>query len=158
MQHTDLIEHYARQARRPAQWIEGLTPPALLALPVPGTWSIQQLVVHVLDSDLIATHRMRRIIAEENPLLIGYNETLFARNLRYEKANLKTVCDLFELNRRFTADTLRQLPDEVFGRTGVHNERGKVSLEQMLTMYIGHVDHHEKFLKDKRKALGQPLA
>lgn len=153
-----LIETYASQAATPIRWIAGLTPAECSAFPVPGTWSIQQLVVHVLDSDLIATHRMRRIVAEENPLLISYNETLFAQNLFYDRMELELVCDLFDANRRFTADLLRLLPDEAFRRSGVHNERGKVSLDQMLRLYVEHVDHHEKFLIAKRKALGRPLA
>jgi hypothetical protein len=48
------------------------------AFPVPGTWSIQQIVLHMMDSDLIASDRMKRVIAEDRPTLIGYNETAFS--------------------------------------------------------------------------------
>lgn len=158
MNHRTLLETYARQAARPAQWIAGLSRDQLLAHPVPGTWSIQHLLVHVLDSDLIATHRMRRMAAEELPLLIAYDETLFARNLDYDRADPALVCDLFALNRRFTAQWLAGAPDAVFARQGVHNQRGKVSVADLLAVYVDHVTHHEKFLVEKRRALGKPLA
>ena len=38
-----------------------------VAFPVPGKWSVQQLVMHMLDSDLVAGERMKRIIAEPRP-------------------------------------------------------------------------------------------
>ena len=74
----DLIEAYAAGAREPERWTAGLSPSDLNAAPIPGKWSVQQCVLHVLDSDLIASHRMKRIIAEDNPLLIAYDETRFA--------------------------------------------------------------------------------
>ncbi|MFZ4698279.1 MAG: hypothetical protein ACOYMO_09770, partial [Phycisphaerales bacterium] len=36
----------------------------------PGQWSIMENAVHLLDSDLASTHRMRRIVAEDCPLLV----------------------------------------------------------------------------------------
>ena len=58
----------------------------LLAYPVPGSWSIQEIVIHLVDSDLILADRMKRIIAEDNPTLIGFDETQFTRNLHYNEA------------------------------------------------------------------------
>lgn len=151
------INEYESGATRPARWLLGLSPGEVDAHPVPNTWSIREVVVHVLDSDLAATHRMRRIAAEETPLLIAYDETAFAKNLRYESANLAVVTDLFALNRTFTAEWLRTLPSEAFARVGVHNQRGKVTLGDMVQMYVNHLSHHEKFVVAKRAALGKPM-
>jgi hypothetical protein len=38
----------------------------------------------------------------------------------------------------------------------VHNERGKLTLPQMVAGYIDHLEHHLRFLREKRKALGKP--
>ncbi len=120
----------------------------------PGTWSIQEVVTHLLDSDLIATHRMRRIAAEELPLLVSYDENLFIAKLPCDKLEVATVLDLFEANRRFTAQWLRTLPLDAFAREGIHTQRGKVSLGQILELYTKHVDHHMPFVTGKRAALG----
>jgi uncharacterized damage-inducible protein DinB len=152
-----LIEKYANQADVLTRWTSGLSPAELTGFPVPGTWSIQQLVMHMLDSDLIATHRMRRIAAEEMPLLISYDETLFAKNLDYQHADVKLACDLFALNRKFTSAFLRQLPEASFARAGVHNQRGKVTIADFVQIYVHHVEHHEPFLIEKRRVLGKPM-
>jgi len=153
----EMIERYAAGASVPNRWIKGLTREDLLAHPVPGTWSIQELAHHVLDSDLIASHRMKRIIAEDTPLLISYDETAFARALGYDRMDVNLACELFRLNRELTAQILRAQPETAFQRCGVHNQSGKVTLAQVLDMYVGHLTHHEPFLKEKRTRLGKPL-
>lgn len=149
-----LISVFAQQASAPSDWAKGLSRQQLLATPVPGTWSMQTLLIHMLDSDLAATHRMRRIVAEETPLLIAYDETLFAQRCHYEQTDVAQACDLFARNRTFTASWLATLDASVFSRVGVHNQRGKVTLDDMVKIYVDHVTHHEKFAMQKRRALG----
>lgn len=151
------IHDYESGATRPHRWLVGLSPSEIDSHPVPNTWSIREVVVHILDSDLAATHRMRRIAAEDTPLLIAYDETAFAKNLRYDAPNLTLVTELFAMNRKFTADFLRSLPPEAFARVGIHNQRGKISLTEMIGMYVNHLAHHEKFVMAKRAALGKPM-
>jgi uncharacterized damage-inducible protein DinB len=152
-----LIERYASEADDLGKSIAGLSREELNSFPVPGTWSIQQIVMHMLDSDLVSADRMKRIIAEDNPLLIGYDETKFASRLHYDALDAQLACDLLAKIRRLTAEILRQLPDEAFRRTGVHNERGKMTLEEYLGGVVWHLQHHLKFVREKRKILGKPI-
>ena len=110
--------------------------------------------VHLLDSDLASTHRMRRIVAEECPLLVAYDENAFIARLPSADADLVEVLDLFEANRRFTARWLRSLPAEAFSRVGIHTQRGKVTLLQIVEIYSNHVGHHLEFVAQKRRNLG----
>jgi uncharacterized damage-inducible protein DinB len=132
----------------------GLTDAQLNTRIGPGEWSIMENAVHLLDSDLASTHRKRRIVAEENPLLIAYDENAFIARLPSAQANIAEVLDTFEANRRFTARWLRTLPSEAFARTGIHTQRGKVTLLQVVEIYANHVDHHLKFVMEKRRNLG----
>jgi uncharacterized damage-inducible protein DinB len=154
---TAVINDYESGSTRPARWLQGLSPGEVDSHPIPNTWSIREVVVHILDSDLAATHRMRRIASEATPLLIAYDETAFAKNLRYDAADLTLVTELFALNRKFTAEWLRTLPTEAFTRVGIHNQRGKVTLGEMIGMYVNHLAHHETFVVAKRAALGKPM-
>jgi len=153
----NLVEQYAAGGPMVAQAIAGLTQADLLATPVPGTWSIQQIVMHLYDSDLIASDRMKRIIAEDNPPLVGYNETAFSQKLFYEALDPCVAADVFDKNRQLTAVILRKLPDSTFLRYGTHSEVGKVPLAEMVEKYVHHLEHHLKFLTHKRQLLGKPL-
>src|SRR5438552_16490154 len=115
MDHS-LIDEYERGGEKLRQAIKGLDQKDLLAFPVPGTWSIQQIVIHLLDSDLINADRMKRIIAEENPMLIGYDENKFVKNLFYHEQPVADAVKVFDLNRRLFSNVLRKLPKDAFER------------------------------------------
>jgi hypothetical protein len=149
------IEAYAKGGPVLGDAIEGLSAADFLAFPVPGTWSIQQIVIHLMDSDLIGSDRMKRVAAEENPSIIGYDQTLFAQKLAYEKQDPFLAAEIFAMNRQLTAVALRNLPDEAFAKFGTHNERGRITLKGMVSGYTGHLEHHLKFLRQKRAILGK---
>lgn len=152
----EVIEHYARGGQQMRDAFAGLSRDDLLSEPVPGTWSLQQIAVHLLDSDLIGTDRMKRIAAMPTPLLIGYDETAVSKLPGANSFDIGQVCDMFDRNRQFTATILRALPDESFLRWGVHNEIGRVSLGEMVAKYIHHLEGHLAFVATKRRILGKP--
>jgi hypothetical protein len=157
----ELIEQYEKGGEKLALAIRGLTPEDMRCVPAPdagvGKWSIHQVVIHLQDSDLIGADRMRRIIAEDNPTLIGYDETKFAQNLFNHDQSVEDAVTLFEASRRQLARILRKLPDAAFDRTGTHNEKGVVSLGHMLEGYIEHLDNHLKFIHAKRAKMGKEM-
>lgn len=152
-----LIDRFDADADVPARAIAGLSLLELLALPVPGKWSIQQLIVHLMDSHVTAAWRMRRIIAEDNPLITAYDENAFVQRLAYDQTDAKAAVEIFRLTQRMTANLLRTLPDDAFERAGNHTERGRITLGELVPDYIRHLEHHMKFLREKRIALGKPL-
>lgn len=153
----ELIEQYAAGASKLRPAIAGLNAQQLNAFPVPGTWSIQQIVLHMMDSDLIGADRMKRVAAEDKPpTLIGYDETAFARGLFYDQLDPQMACDVFEKNRLLTAEILRRLPEKTFRRTGMHNEHGQMTLGELVANYVEHLEHHLKFVREKQHLLGAP--
>ena len=145
-----LIEEFERGHRPLRQAIAGLSPQQMKAFPVPGTWSIHQIVVHVADSAVIGADRMQRIIAMDNPILQAYDETLFTKNLFYHEQSVDDALTLMELTGRQMARVLRCLPEAAFARLGNHTEVGPISLLQMLQRNVNHVPHHLKFIEQKR--------
>jgi uncharacterized damage-inducible protein DinB len=153
----DLIDSYEDGGRRLHKAIEHLDRNDLSAMPVPGAWSIQQLVVHLADSDLVMADRMKRVIAEDRPQLLAFDENRWVTGLHYELQSAQDAADLFALNRRVLAGVLRVLPDAAFARAGVHSERGEMTLAAIVQLAVNHLEHHLKFLYEKREKLGKLL-
>jgi uncharacterized damage-inducible protein DinB len=151
------IDAYAAGAPLLAKAIAGLSAEDFLATPVPNTWSIAQITIHLMDADLIGADRMKRIIAEDNPPLIGYNQAAFAQKLFYEKLDPFLAAEIFQKNRDMTSVILRNLPEAAFARVGTHNERGRMTLADLVQGYTDHLEHHLKFIRHKRQLLGKPL-
>lgn len=150
-----LLSQYLAAGPKLREGIAGLSAEELRAFPIPGTWSIQQIILHLMDADLIWTSRLKLIIAEDNPTLLGYDETRFAKNLFYDEQSADDAITIVDLNRRQFARILVKLPDSAFDRTGHHNERGPIRLGSCIELCNQHVDHHLKFLYAKRQKLGK---
>jgi len=148
----EAVELYARGAPVPGAAIRGLTAAERTSFPIPGTWSIQQIVLHLMDTDLIASYRMKRIIAEDHPKLDVYDETRFSWELGYQDRDADTACEIFRLNRLMTADLLASLSEHAFTRCALHPEMGMLTLGRLLRIYVKHLAHHMDFL-EKKKAL-----
>lgn len=148
---STLIARYEEGAGKLSAAIAGLTPDALTAFPVPGTWSIQQIVLHVADAEMVFADRIKRVIAEESPLLLAFDENRWASHLAYNEQSAPDAAALVELTRRQIARILRTLPKEAFARVGAHSQAGPQTLAQIIERVTGHLDHHLKYLVDKRE-------
>ncbi len=151
------IENYRRGGKLLQSAIAGLTPADMRSYPVPKTWSIAEITLHLMDSDLVLGDRMKRVIAEDNPSLIGFDESAFARHLFYNDLDPHAAVDIFSRNRLMMCTILEKLPESAFQRVGTHNQRGKITLGAMLVACSDHLEHHLKFLLHKRQLLGKPL-
>jgi uncharacterized damage-inducible protein DinB len=129
----------------------------LQARPVRGKWSTLEVVCHLVDSEQAWCYRMKRVIAEQNPLLIGYDESRFAAALRYHERKLEEELALLEGMRRQLARILQGLAESAWTRTCIHSERGLLTLEEMLQAEVEHIPHHIRHINEKRKTLGLPV-
>jgi hypothetical protein len=156
-----LIEKYAGGGEQLSLAIRGLTRDDLLAVPPPdanvGKWSIQQVVIHCMDSDLIATDRIKRMIAEDNPSLIGFDENKFVQSLFYNDQPAELAVQIVDLNRKQFTHVLRKLPAAALERRGTHNERGPLTAGKYIQSTIDHLEHHIKFIHSKRANMGKEM-
>ena len=136
---------------------QGLTPEQEQARPGPGTWSIAELVAHMVDSDSVGIERMKRVIAEDNPTLQSYDQDKWVARLDSQSMPVAEGVALFTANRVWMTRILRKCAESDFARSGNHTEDGPKSLAKFLVGYIGHLDYHLKYLYAKRANLGVSL-
>jgi uncharacterized damage-inducible protein DinB len=148
-----LVDSYLVGPRALRQAVAGMTREQLLARPIAGKWSTLEVVCHLADFDPILADRMKRIIAEDRPALLGADEKRFAAALAYHERDLEEL-SILEKTRSQMARILRALPPEAFQRIGMHNERGEMTLERVINTGINHIPHHIAFIAEKKKALG----
>jgi hypothetical protein len=157
----DKIDHFEQAGDRLRTAIAGLMAEDLLWKPPAdsdvGQWSIHQIIIHLMDSDLIGIDRMKRIIAEENPTLLGYNENLFATRLFYEEQSIADAIAILDMSHKLFAGVLRRLPESAYARIGQHTEAGEVTLGTQLKKYNEHFDHHLSFIHKKRAKMGKEM-
>jgi hypothetical protein len=151
-----MIAGYLDGVRLLREAVRGMRREQLEARPIAGKWSTLEVVCHLADFDPILADRMKRVIAEDRPQLIGADENRFAAALAYPQRDVEEELAIIEHTRSQLARILRTLPVEALQRVGVHNERGPRTLEQLLQGATDHIPHHVQFIRQKRQALGLP--
>lgn len=121
--------------------------------PSDGSWTLHQIAIHLMDSDVVGSVRMKRVACMDNPLLVGFDETTMAVLPGSENIPLSLALDLFELNRQATSCVLEKLPNKSFERIGIHNEAGSLSLRDLIEKFIKHLHHHLEFVEQKKQSL-----
>ena len=149
-----LIEQYLEGPKQLRQAVAGMSREQIVARPIAGKWSTLECVVHLADFEPVYVDRMKRVIAEDGPTLVGADEKKFSAALFYHDRELQEELTIVEVSRNHMARILKKLPDSALQRVGNHTERGPVTLEKLLTTIIGHIPHHAKFITEKRQALG----
>src|SRR5689334_2270112 len=127
-----LVDQYAAGPALLRKAVTGMTREQLIARPIAGKWSTLEVVCHLADFDPILAERMKRIIALDQPTMLGADENRFAATLAYHDRDLEEELAIIERTRAQMARILSKQPDAVLERTGVHNERGPFTLERML--------------------------
>src|SRR4026209_959517 len=62
-----------------------ITPEELEPRPAPNRWTAREIVHPLADSETTSAIRLRRLLAEDNPQIQGYDQEEFARRLDYER-------------------------------------------------------------------------
>jgi hypothetical protein len=153
MSYDALIEQYLAGPDLLRRAIVGMTKEQLLAKPVAGKWSTQEVVCHLADYEPIYADRMKRVIALDTPELLKGDPALFAARLAYDRRDAEEELALIELTRKQMVRILRALEPEAFQRTGVHSRDGALSLENLIQRVIAHIPHHVRFIEEKRQAM-----
>jgi hypothetical protein len=148
-----LIEQYLQGVATIRGAVKGMTPEQMKARPLPEKWTTLEVIVHLSDFEPIFAERMKRIITHDRPLLMVADENLFSKDLAYEVRDAEEELTLIEMTRKQMARILKALPIEMAIKTGVHSQKGLVSLEAVLSGAVAHLNHHVKFIHEKRTAL-----
>ena len=110
--------------------------------PGEGRWSAQEVVVHCADSETYAAIRIRLLLAEAEPLIVGYDENAWAQRCDYQASDPELALRLVETVRAHTAAMLNRLPDEAWGRMGRHSHSGAYGTDDWLRIYAEHLEVH----------------
>ncbi len=151
---AEMTDAYLAGAAQLRAAVKGMTREQVTARPVPGKWSTLEAVTHIADFEPVFADRMKRVIALDKPLLFVADENEFVKHLAYEHRDIEEELALVEATRKELARILRHIPESALQRAGVHNEKGLVTLEQLLAGATRHLAHHLTFIVEKRKALG----
>jgi hypothetical protein len=141
-QRQHLIEKIRVLPAQIAELTADLTAEQLTTPYLSGEWTVAQNVHHLPDSHMNSYIRCKLMATEDNPPLKPYDQALWAA---FPDAQIADISGSLALLRNLHARWVRfweQLPEVAWSRTGVHQNDGVVTLEDMLRLYAAHGEAH----------------
>jgi DinB superfamily len=139
-----MIERYAHGPTLLKRALSNVPAGALTWKPAAGRWSAHEIVVHCADSETNAHMRLRFLIAEPEPLIVGYDQDRWAMTFDYHAHPLDAALATVEAVRANTVPLLRRLTDRDWRKVGRHTESGPYSTEDWLAIYAEHLEKHAR--------------
>ena len=149
---AQLVELYKEGTRVFAEALEGISDGELDARPGPEEWSAREVVHHMADSEMTAAIRLRRLIAEKEPTIHGYDQEEYAQRLFYTERPIEASVEAVAAARRTTADILDRLDEDQWSRSGTHTESGRYSVQAWLEIYAAHAHDHAGQIRGARES------
>ena len=154
----DLIAKYKDGYDEVAKALDGFPAEQLTAHPIAGKWSAAEIVHHLADSETISGVRFRRLLAEDHPVIQGYDQDIYAARLSYNQREISASLEAFRSARATTAQLFVFMTEADWEREGTHSESGRYTCEDWLTIYAAHGHNHAAQIRRLREALSESAA
>ncbi len=126
----------------------------LAARPASDKWSIQEIIAHLAECELVAGWRYRSILNNNGTTIQAFDQDAWAKTSDYSHADPKKSLQMFRVLRDANLALLASIPKDKWLNYGVHEERGNESIAHLVRMFAGHDLNHlqqiEKLVKKPR--------
>jgi hypothetical protein len=147
---TRLLERYRTGTSDVEDALAGITDGELDRRPAEAdAWTPREVAHHLADSEAMAFIRLRRLIAEDDPLIAGYDEPEWARRLHYDRPIAPSIAVLAAV-RTASLQLLASLTDAEWSRAGTHSDSGPYSVMDWLRIYADHSHDHADQIRAAR--------
>jgi hypothetical protein len=114
----------------------------LTSRPGQDKWSVGEILAHLAEDEIATAWRYRQMVEHSGIELAGFDQDLWARAGNYASRTPKESLELFRLLRSVNLQFLEGLEPEQWECSGVHAERGRVTVRDLAKHMAGHDANH----------------
>jgi hypothetical protein len=126
----------------------------------PGKWSAAEIVAHLADAEIVHAYRLRMILSQNTTEIQAFNQDKWAAVVRYDRVAVRDALVVFAAVRRTNLALIKRLTPQERQQYGMHQERGKETIDHISRMYAGHDLNHlaqiERIVKGRGGAAPPP--
>lgn len=145
----------AATARKLERLIKGVPASKLRKRPAVDKWSVGQILAHLGDAEIVIGFRMRAILGAPGTPIAAFDQDSWAASGHYEKRDPRRSVEQFRVVREANLALLDSLTPEQWKHHGMHSERGRETIEDVVRLTAGHDLNHlqqiERLLPGKRR-------
>ena len=139
----DPLRVQATTPKRLERLLKDVPARALARRPVPGKWSVAEILAHLADAELAMGWRLRSMLATPGVQLQWWDEQLWSEVCRYARMPVARSLGVFEALRESNLALLRSIgASRRRSCYGVHDRRGRQTVADFVTMEAAHDLNH----------------
>jgi uncharacterized damage-inducible protein DinB len=138
----DPLKMQAAYPGKLARAVRGLSKAQLVRRPRPKKWSIQEILGHLADTEVVYGWRLRLMLAQPGQPIMAYDQDKWAANLGYKRLPAAKLLEQVRVLRESNLRLLKSVPRQWWNRYGMHSERGKETVARTVVLLAGHDVNH----------------
>ena len=148
-----LIQQYRDGYAQVVRALDGFPAGKLTTRPIAGKWTAAEIVHHLADSEMTSAIRLRKLLAEEHPVIQGYDQDRYADVLHYQERPIEPSLQAFRYARESTAQLFEHMTEADWRKLGWHTDAGSYHTERWLEIYAAHAHGHAEQIERLKASL-----
>lgn len=150
--HLSSIQNYKKTAVKIRASVEGASRELLQWRPKPGAWSIQEIVGHLIDSNIVNSYRIRKIVAEPVAPIATFAHEEWVAVQQFHTMELEEMLAVYDALTSYNALFLSKLDAAQWERHGTKFEE-PISIRHIIDTFIcNHVEGHLQQIERNKQA------
>lgn len=141
----DFLVEFRKQPQQLAELVGDLSKEEVSRLHEPYTWSLKQVVGHMIDCERIFGTRALRIGVGDQTPIPGIDQNIYVENLSYETVEMEALLQEFRFLREANALLAERFGNENLRHMGIASDN-KVSAKANYFILAGHFLYHYKIM------------
>jgi hypothetical protein len=129
-------------------FFERVTEAQATVLHAPYTWTIKQVVGHLIDADRFFADRLHRFASRDFQPLNSMDQDIYVANLDYQSPSLASLVEELGLCRLSNVLLLRRLPPGAWDQCGIASDH-PITVRALAYIQVGHITYHLKILRKR---------
>ena len=150
------LEVLAETTRRLRELVAGVPDAKLRARPTAEKWSALEQIVHLSDVEIVVGFRTRFVLGSpDGAPIVAFDQDRWQQSFRYNDRELGPTLEAFAAARENNLRLYRSLDESAWSKYGIHSERGKETVRDIVRLNAGHDVNH---LRQIEMLLGTSVA
>jgi len=136
------IQAYLQVYDQIEQELEELSDDQLRWKAAPESWSVTEVLAHLVDHSIIVSFRIREILSGSEVTLPAFNQDAWVSGQRANEGNAKDILLAARSLVQYHSLLFDRLTEEEWGKTGINFKGEPVSIAVIVPAFVKHVQGH----------------
>jgi uncharacterized damage-inducible protein DinB len=142
-----LLKHLRENLEQTLAFIRSFPADKLTTPCAPGEWTIQEILVHVADSERIFAYRALRFARHDATPLPGFDQDDYVPVSRANERDIASILAEYAAVRMATCTLFESFDEDTLARMGIASEN-PMSVRALAYIITGHELHHLKSIRE----------